>query len=134
MSKIIFLLLMVVTFGDLLGQTVGDRESLENELLEKRAVNLGKIIRCVVCKSESIEDSNAPLAEDMRRFLRHHMTEGASDQEILTMLVNRYGTFVLLEPPFEPIFYILWIVPWLIFGMIVIFLSYRFFFHKGPRV
>ena len=86
-------------------------EVLEDPVLEARARELSKIIRCVVCQNESIDSSNAGLAKDLRVLVRERLTAGASDQDVLDYLVARYGDFVLLRPPIKPVTYLLWFGP-----------------------
>jgi cytochrome c-type biogenesis protein CcmH len=74
-------------------------EVLEDPALEARARDLSRELRCVVCQSESIDDSNAAVARDLRLLVRERLVAGDSDQEVLDFLVARYGEFVLLSPP-----------------------------------
>ena len=77
---------------------VNPREMLGNDLLERRARHISKDIRCVVCQNQSIDDSDAPLASDLRVLIRKRLVEGDTDQEVISYLVSRYGDFVLLTP------------------------------------
>ena len=88
-------------------------EMLKDPQLEARARALGQDLRCVVCQNQSIDDSNAPLAHDLRMLLRERITAGDSDDKALAYLVDRYGNFVLLKPPFQLNTAILWIGPFL---------------------
>jgi cytochrome c-type biogenesis protein CcmH len=90
-----------------------------------RARMLSKNIRCLVCQNQSIDDSNASLAKDLRRIVREQLVNGASDNEIFDFLVKRYGDFVLLKPPIKPTTYILWYGPLFLF-IIGIFASILF--------
>jgi cytochrome c-type biogenesis protein CcmH len=74
-------------------------EVLDDPALEARARDLSRELRCVVCQSESIDDSNAAVARDLRILVRERLVAGDSDQEVLDFLVARYGEFVLLSPP-----------------------------------
>ena len=76
-------------------------EVLSDSALESRARNLSRVLRCMVCQNQSIDDSEAPLARDLRLLVRERLTRGDSDQEVLDFLVSRYGEFVLLKPPFD---------------------------------
>ncbi len=89
-------------------------EQLDDPVLEARARALGKELRCLVCQYQSIVDSNADLAKDLRRIVRERLVAGASDGEIKSYLVSRYGDFVLLTPPFKAKTYALWLGPALI--------------------
>jgi len=92
-------------------------EVLEDPVLEARARALSQQLRCVVCQSQHIDDSNAPLAKDMRLLVRERLLAGDTDQEILTYLVNRYGDYVLLKPPVQGNTIVLWAAPLIIFLM-----------------
>lgn len=83
-------------------------ELLEDPELEARARALGKELRCVVCQNQSIDDSNADLAQDFRRIVRERVLAGQTDDEILRFMVDRYGEFVLLKPPVTAGTIILW--------------------------
>ena len=84
---------------------------LADPALEQRARKLSYEIRCVVCQSQSIAESDADIARDMRGLIREQIAAGKSDQEIRDYLVARYGDFVLFEPPFKATTYVLWIGP-----------------------
>jgi cytochrome c-type biogenesis protein CcmH len=86
-------------------------ERLANPALEARARNLSKELRCLVCQNQSIDDSNADLAHDLRMVLRQRLIAGDSDQQILDYVAARYGMFVLLDPPFAPVTWLLWLTP-----------------------
>lgn len=86
-------------------------QQLVDPALEQRARNLAHEIRCVVCQSQSIAESDADIARDMRGLIREQINAGKSDQEIRDYLVARYGDFVLFEPPFKATTYVLWIGP-----------------------
>ena len=85
--------------------------ALADPALEARAKLLQRELRCVVCQGQSIDESNAPLAADMRRLIREQMTAGKSDDEIKAFFVTRYGTFVLMNPPVAGDTYVLWFGP-----------------------
>lgn len=84
---------------------------LEDPDAEARAVAIGRQLRCVVCQNQSIEESRAPLAEDLRRLVREHVAAGETDEEIIDHVVARYGHFVLLKPPMTPATLALWFGP-----------------------
>jgi len=90
---------------------VEPRERLADPALESRARALSKELRCLVCQNESIDDSNADLAHDLRVLLRERIAGGDSDAQALQYLVSRYGEFVLLQPPVAPATYALWFGP-----------------------
>lgn len=89
-------------------------EMLPNPALEARAEAIGKQLRCLVCQNESIEDSAADLAHDLRVLIRERLTAGDSDAQAIQYVTDRYGAFVLLKPPVEPATYLLWFSPFAI--------------------
>ena len=95
-------------------QAINPYEVLEDPVLEQRARALSQELRCVVCQNESIDDSNAELAKDMRRLVRQRVVQGDSDEDVLAYMVQRYGDFVLLRPQFKPLTYVLWFGPFLL--------------------
>jgi cytochrome c-type biogenesis protein CcmH len=86
-------------------------ERLADPAQEARAVALQKEFRCLVCQGESLDESNAPLAADLRKLIRAHIEAGDSDDQIGRYLVARYGDFILMKPPLEPQTYALWFGP-----------------------
>jgi cytochrome c-type biogenesis protein CcmH len=86
-------------------------EILSDANLEARARVLSRELRCMVCQNQSIDDSDAPLARDLRVLVRERLTKGDSDDQVIDFLVSRYGEFVLLRPPFEWHTAILWLTP-----------------------
>jgi cytochrome c-type biogenesis protein CcmH len=89
-------------------------EVLADPRLEARARALSSELRCMVCQNQSIDDSNAPLARDLRILLRERIAAGETDTQVLDYLVDRYGEFVLLRPRFGPATFMLWLGPLLI--------------------
>src|SRR5438034_9822832 len=81
--------------------------------LEKRLANLAGELRCLVCQNETLADSQADLAQDLRAQIREQMKAGKTDKEILSYLTDRYGQFVLYRPPVEPTTYLLWFGPFI---------------------
>jgi cytochrome c-type biogenesis protein CcmH len=102
-------------------------EMLKDPALESRARDLSRELRCMVCQNQSIDDSEAPLARDLRLLVRERLTKGDSDQQVLNFLVARYGAFVLLRPPLEWQTLLLWGLPpaALIAGTITLFIMAR---------
>ncbi|MCQ8276923.1 cytochrome c-type biogenesis protein CcmH [Acetobacteraceae bacterium KSS8] len=102
-------------------------EMLPNPAQEKRAEALGSRLRCLVCQNESIEDSDASLARELRHILREHVAAGESDAEITRWMVARYGGFIRLEPAFNATTAMLWCMPVLalLFGLGIAVWSYR---------
>lgn len=86
-------------------------EILNDPALEARARNLSQELRCMVCQNQSIDDSEAPLARDLRILVRERLTKGDNDKQVIDYLVARYGEFVLLKPRFELHTLLLWGVP-----------------------
>jgi cytochrome c-type biogenesis protein CcmH len=86
-------------------------EILKDPALESRARNLSSNFRCLVCQNQSIDESEAPLARDLRLLIREQLIEGKSDAEVTDFVVTRYGEYVLLSPPFRTSTLILWLTP-----------------------
>ncbi len=99
-------------------------EFLQNPKNELRARNISKNVRCLVCQNQSIDESSASLAKDLRILIRKKVKQGNSDDEIYDFLIERYGDFILLNPPFKISTLFLWILPFvfLAVGIFVIFL------------
>jgi cytochrome c-type biogenesis protein CcmH len=87
---------------------------LSDPVLEARAKAMQKDLRCLVCQGQSIDESNAPLAADLRRLIRQQIQAGQSDDQVKEFLVARYGAFVLMKPPVRFDTYILWFGPFLL--------------------
>ena len=100
---------------------------LADPALEQRARDLGREIRCVVCQSQSVAESDADIAQELRVLIREQIAAGKSDQEIRDYLVARYGDFVLFDPPFKASTYALWIGPFaiLVFAAIGVAIFFR---------
>lgn len=90
---------------------VTPQEVLPDPVLEKRARDISAELRCLVCQNQSIDDSDAPLAHDLRVLVRERLSAGDSDQQVRDFLVARYGEFVLLKPPFSVNTLLLWLMP-----------------------
>ena len=103
--------------------TVEPNEILENQKQELRARNISKNIRCMICQNQSIDESNAPLAKDLRILIRNKIKDGKKDEEIYKFLTDRYGDFILLKPPFKLNTLALWLLPF-IFVLIGIFIVF----------
>lgn len=86
-------------------------EVLGDRALEMRARALSAELRCLVCQNQSIDDSNAPLARDLRVLIRERLTKGDTDAQVIDFLVAKYGEFVLLNPRFAPHTWVLWLTP-----------------------
>ena len=86
-------------------------EILDDPVLEARARAISKNLRCLVCQNQSIDDSNAPLARDLRIIVRERLVDGDSDDDVYAFVTARYGDYVLLQPPVKPATYLLWAAP-----------------------
>ena len=102
--------LLVVTIGPSV-HAVEPSERLADTALEARARGLSKELRCLVCQNQSIDESNADLAHDLRLLLRERLVGGDTDRQVLDYIAARYGVFVLLDPPFAPLTWVLWLTP-----------------------
>ena len=109
------------------------QEQLPDPKLEARARHIGSELRCLVCQNQSIDDSDAALAADLRVILRERIMAGDSDQQAINYLVARYGSFVLLKPPFDTETLALWLGPFLALalGGLGVGLYLR---HRSPAV
>jgi len=105
LQKVIFILLISISSTV---NAVEPREILENPLLEERARQISKDLRCLVCQNESIDESDAALARDLRVLVRERLQLGDSNDEVLQFVVDRYGEFALLRPRIDGVNYILW--------------------------
>lgn len=97
--------------------------SSSDPVLEDRVMRLSKELRCLVCQNETLADSRADLAEDLRNQIREQMKAGKTDKQIVSYLTERYGKFILYNPPIDPTTYFLWFGPFvlLIAGLFVLF-------------
>ncbi len=120
-----FLLALLLLAGPAMAQQLEDR--LADPAQEIRARELSRELRCLVCQNQSIEDSNAPLARDLRRIVRERVALGETDQAVLDYLVQRYGEWVLLKPRFNLQNLLLWLGPalLLLLGGGIVFALYR---------
>ena len=103
--------------------TVEPDEILQNQKQELRARNISKNIRCMICQNQSIDESNAPLAKDLRILIRNKIKDGDKDEEIYKFLTDRYGDFILLKPPLKLTTLALWFLPFIFFaiGIFIVF-------------
>ena len=112
--RIAFLALVVALGAPIAAHAVQPDEMLADPKLEHRARDISGGVRCMVCQNENIDDSNAPLARDLRLLVRERLKKGDSDDQVRDYLVARYGDFVLLKPPLKPDTLVLWITPALV--------------------
>ena len=124
----IFVLTFVIClnqFFSLNSYGIDPDEILQDQKQELRARNISKNIRCMICQNQSIDESNAPLAKDLRILIRNKIKEGNSNEEIYKFLTDRYGDFILLKPPFKLSTLALWVLPFVFFiiGTFIVFLQ-----------
>ena len=123
-----FALLLLLLLAPLPAFAVNPDEVLKDPKLEQRARDLSAQLRCMVCQNQSIDDSNAELAKDLRVLVRERITAGDSDEQVINYLVSRYGEFVLLKPRLSARTIALWSTPAVLFligGVAVYRLSRR---------
>ena len=119
--SIIFICLM--QFFSINSYGVDPDEILKNQKQESRARDISKNIRCMICQNQSIDESNAPLAKDLRILIRNKIKEGKNNEEIYKFLTDRYGDFILLKPPVKLSTLALWGLPFIFFviGVFIVF-------------
>jgi cytochrome c-type biogenesis protein CcmH len=117
------ILLAMLCYGAYLAIAKEAQPVAEDPELESRLLKLSSELRCLVCQNETLADSRADLAVDLRNQIREQMKAGKSDKEIVAFLTQRYGDFVLYRPPVKPQTYLLWFGPFLLlaFGLLVLF-------------
>jgi len=104
-------LLVVIAMTAGAARAVAPDEILDDPMLEERARDISAGLRCMVCQNQSIDDSDAELAKDLRLLVRQRLVEGDSDGEVIDYIVSRYGEFVLLRPRFSAQTVLLWSMP-----------------------
>ena len=121
MSRVYFLVLLSVFTVSAYAKEA--QPSAADPVLEERVMKLSKELRCLVCQNETLADSRADLAEDLRGQIREQMKAGKSDKEIVAYLTDRYGKFILYNPPVDPTTYLLWFGPFVLLlgGLTVLF-------------
>jgi cytochrome c-type biogenesis protein CcmH len=111
MRRVLAALFALVLIGCSAVHAVQPDEIMPDPAKEARARDLSRELRCMVCQNQSIDDSDAPLARDLRLLVRERITAGDSDTQVMDFLVARYGEFVLLKPRFEQRTWLLWLLP-----------------------
>jgi cytochrome c-type biogenesis protein CcmH len=111
MTRVVLLLLALAISGPALGAVGDPAMQLPDPAQEERAREIGRELRCLVCQNQSIEDSDADLARDLRRIVREQVSSGRSDAEVKGFVHERYGDFVLLRPRFTAATALLWATP-----------------------
>lgn len=121
------LLAVVIGLAALPAKAVQPDEVLQDAALEARARDISAGLRCLVCQNQSIDDSDAPLAKDLRVLVRERLKAGDTDQQIEDFVVARYGEFVLLKPRLEPHTLLLWFATPAVFlaALLIVVLAYR---------
>ena len=123
---IISLAFCITQFFSNISYTVEPDEILKNQEYELRARNISKNIRCMICQNQSIDESNASLAKDLRILIRNKIKEGSNDKEIYKFLTDRYGDFILLKPPLHLNTLVLWFLPFILLALGI----YIVFYHN----
>jgi cytochrome c-type biogenesis protein CcmH len=123
----VFILMQGATYG---ARAVQPDEVLKNPELESQARQISAELRCLVCQNQSIDDSDAPLARDLRLIVRERLQSGDSRAQVIDFVVARYGEFILLRPRLSPKTYVLWLAPLLLLGGGVV-LAYQQFRREG---
>jgi cytochrome c-type biogenesis protein CcmH len=111
LKRIFACLFAIVVLGDSPARAVQPDEIMSDTAKEARARDLSQELRCMVCQNQSIDDSEAPLARDLRLLVRERIAAGDSDAQVIDFLVARYGEFVLLKPRLNPHTWLLWLMP-----------------------
>ena len=123
-TKIFIIIITICVTQFFLGNSfaVEPDEILKDQKQEFRARDISKNIRCMICQNQSIDESNAPLAKDLRILIRNKIKEGNNNEEIYKFLTDRYGDFILLKPPLKLSTLVLWFLPFIFFiiGIFVI--------------
>jgi len=125
-----FFVLALLIFGAEAGLAVEPGEKLADPQMEARAREIGRGLRCLVCQNQTIDDSNAPLARDLRLVVRERLTAGDSDDAVVEFVHQRYGDFVLMRPPIRYDTYLLWFGPFLLAG---VFAGALYFKSRGRQ-
>lgn len=131
MIRITFAILLLLMNG--IALAANPDEMLKDPILETRAKSIGQNLRCLVCQNQSIEESDADLARDLRILVRELLVAGNSDDDVIQFVVQRYGDFVLLKPPFKAVTIALWLGPVILIG-IAGFAAFRIFRRKHSVV
>ena len=140
MIKTFSLWVLIVVIAILFSKTniysVEPEEFLQNPKQELKARNISKNVRCLVCQNQSIDESAAPLAKDLRILIRKKVKEGHTENEIYKFLTDRYGDFILLKPPLKRTTFMLWFLPFvfLAIGIFILFWHHKKSKKKLPHI
>ena len=126
-KKIFILIISVISIQFYLNfsYAIDPEEILRNSKQEMRARNISKNIRCMICQNQSIDESSASLAKDLRILIRSKIKDGKTDKEIYKFLTDRYGDFILLNPPLKSKTIVLWFLPFILFFIGIVFIYYH---------
>src|SRR4029434_6974480 len=112
--RFVSILLICLLASVVMAQVQEEEVPSDDPVIEQRLANLSKELRCLQCQNQTLADSPAGLAADLRREIRIQMKAGKSDQEIIAFLTQRYGDFILYRPPIRPTTYLLWFGPFVL--------------------
>lgn len=116
MSRALLAIVLVVAGLVSGGAVAKEAQPVGDPAIERRAMDLAQQLRCLVCQNQTIADSNADLANDLRQQIRQMLSQGASDDQVRDYMTARYGDFVLYRPPLRPVTLLLWFGPALLLG------------------
>ena len=128
LNKLFFLYILLIITNSIIASNcnaVEPEEFLKDPKQELRARNISQNVRCLICQNQSIDESSAPLAKDLRIIIRNKITEGSTDKEVYKFLTDRYGDFILLNPPFKTSTILLWILPFIFFLIAIVVLYWH---------
>ncbi len=129
-SLSVLIIVITILFSKTNIHSVEPEEFLQNPKQELKARNISKNVRCLVCQNQSIDESAAPLAKDLRILIRKKVKEGHTENEIYKFLTDRYGDFILLKPPLKRITFMLWFLPFVFLAIGIFILSWH---HKKSK-
>ena len=135
-SLSVLIIIITILFSKTNIYSVEPEEFLQNPKQELKARNISKNVRCLVCQNQSIDESAAPLAKDLRILIRKKVKEGHTENEIYKFLTDRYGDFILLKPPFKKTTFMLWFLPFvfLAIGIFILFWHHKKSKKKLPHI
>ena len=124
-SLSVLIIVVTILFSKTNIYSVEPEEFLQNPKQELKARNISKNVRCLVCQNQSIDESAAPLAKDLRILIRKKVKEGHTENEIYKFLTDRYGDFILLKPPLKKSTFMLWFLPFVFLAIGIFILSWH---------
>ena len=135
-SLSVLIIVITILFSKTNIHSVEPEEFLQNPKQELKARNISKNVRCLVCQNQSIDESAAPLAKDLRILIRKKVKEGHTENEIYKFLTDRYGDFILLKPPLKRTTFMLWFLPFvfLAIGIFILFWHHKKSKKKLPHI